>query len=212
MGEHGNYTNATAGYVGSNKSAGIESHWKYMRRDTVGGAGSTRRISLNVFIPSLIQYLRDLSRRHASKILCPKTGAHRFPSVPSITTSLWGKVQEFRVIRLLLSVCDGSAASAKQWQNELSFFNDLPTGEVYTDMINKYREAKRPRVARSSLAAIIMPSERLMKKKWKSKDLRISSKWKLLSRLSVLNTYSCSMTQRNSRSTIPVWPRMTYSM
>ena len=41
MGEHGNYTNATAGYVGSNKSAGIESHWKYMRRDTVGGAGST---------------------------------------------------------------------------------------------------------------------------------------------------------------------------
>jgi hypothetical protein len=26
MGEHGNYTNATAGYVGSNKLAGIESH------------------------------------------------------------------------------------------------------------------------------------------------------------------------------------------
>ena len=25
-GEHGNYTNATAGYVGNNKSAGIESH------------------------------------------------------------------------------------------------------------------------------------------------------------------------------------------
>ena len=59
---------------------------------------------------------------------------------------------------------DGSAASAKLWQNELSFFNDLPTGEVYTDMINKYREAKRPLVARSSLTAIIMPSERLMKK------------------------------------------------
>ena len=42
--EHGNYTNATAGYVGkfkgNNKSAGIESHWKYMRCDTVGVAGS----------------------------------------------------------------------------------------------------------------------------------------------------------------------------
>ena len=27
-GEHGNYNNATAGYVGNNKSAGIESYWK----------------------------------------------------------------------------------------------------------------------------------------------------------------------------------------
>ncbi len=34
-GEHGNFTNATAGYVGNNKSAGIESHWKYMRRNIV---------------------------------------------------------------------------------------------------------------------------------------------------------------------------------
>ena len=75
-GEHGNYTNATAGYVGSNKSAGIESHWRYTKRDTIGGAGSNKRISLRVFIPSLVQYVKDSSKRHASKILCSKTGAH----------------------------------------------------------------------------------------------------------------------------------------
>jgi hypothetical protein len=49
--EHGNYTNAMAGYVGNNKSAGIESHWKYMRRDTVGVAGSGKRTGLKTFIP-----------------------------------------------------------------------------------------------------------------------------------------------------------------
>ena len=35
-GEHGNYTNASAGYVGNNKSTGCESHWKYALRDTLG--------------------------------------------------------------------------------------------------------------------------------------------------------------------------------
>ena len=62
-GEHGNYTNATAGYVGNNKSAGIESHWKYMRRDTVGVAGSGKRTGLKTFIPMLIKYLSDLSKQ-----------------------------------------------------------------------------------------------------------------------------------------------------
>jgi hypothetical protein len=64
-GEHGNYTNATPGHVGNNKSAGIESHWKYMRRDTVG-----KRTGLKNFIPMLIKYLSDLSKRHADKLLC----------------------------------------------------------------------------------------------------------------------------------------------
>ena len=56
-GEHGNYTNATAGYVGNNKSSGIESHWIYMRRDTVGSAGSNKRVAMRVFGPSLTQYM-----------------------------------------------------------------------------------------------------------------------------------------------------------
>ena len=37
--ESGNYTNATAGYVGNNLSSGIESNWRYMLRDVVGCAG-----------------------------------------------------------------------------------------------------------------------------------------------------------------------------
>ena len=31
--EIGNYTNATAGYVGFNKASGIEGNWRYMRRE-----------------------------------------------------------------------------------------------------------------------------------------------------------------------------------
>ncbi len=58
-GEHGNYTNATAGYVGNNKSVSIESNWKYMRRDTIGSAGSNKRVSMRVFGPSLTQYVSD---------------------------------------------------------------------------------------------------------------------------------------------------------
>ena len=75
-GERGNYTLAAAGYAGNNLSSGIESNWRFMRRDTVGNAGTTQRISLDVFAPSMIQYLSIRSKRHADKILCPKTGAY----------------------------------------------------------------------------------------------------------------------------------------
>ena len=79
-GERGNYTNATAGYVGNNLSSGIESNWRYTRRDVDGYAGNTKRISLEVFTPSLLQYSSIQSKKHADKILCPKTGAYIFPS------------------------------------------------------------------------------------------------------------------------------------
>ncbi len=72
-GELGNYTNATAGYVGSNLSSGVESNWRYMRHDVVGCAETTQRISLEVFTPSLFQYLSIRSKKHADKILCPKS-------------------------------------------------------------------------------------------------------------------------------------------
>ena len=53
-GEHGNYTNASAGYVGNNKSTGCEPHWKYVRRDKIGTACSTKRMSISVWLPLLI--------------------------------------------------------------------------------------------------------------------------------------------------------------
>ncbi len=92
-----------------------------MKRDTIGNAGGNKCISLKVFVPSLTQYLADLSKRHASKILCPETGAHCFPSAPKVGTKLWGKIQKFNMIRLLLSVCDSTADARLQWQQELKF-------------------------------------------------------------------------------------------
>ena len=68
-GERGNYTIATAGYVGNPLSSGIESNWRYMRRDVVGPAGTTQRVDLPVFAPSLMQYLSIRSKKHADKIL-----------------------------------------------------------------------------------------------------------------------------------------------
>jgi hypothetical protein len=89
-GERGNYTNATAGYVGNTLSAGIESNWRYLRRDTVGSAGTTPRISLKVFAPSLVQYISTLSKKHANKVLCQITGAHIFPSEATyIPSKIW---------------------------------------------------------------------------------------------------------------------------
>ena len=73
MYEYGNYTNATAGYLGTNKSAGLESGWKYLRCDTVGGAGSNKRISLNVIVPSLKQYIYDLSKPGSGNRVQPES-------------------------------------------------------------------------------------------------------------------------------------------
>ncbi len=106
-GERGNNTNATADYVGNNLSSGIESIWRYIRRDVVGCAGTNQHISLEVFTPSLLQYLSIRSKKHADKILCPKTGGHIFPSEATyIPSKLWKKIQEFKVYRLLLSYCE----------------------------------------------------------------------------------------------------------
>jgi hypothetical protein len=55
-------------YVGNNLSSGIESNWRYMRRDVAGCAGATQRISLEVFTQSLIQYLSIRSKNCADKI------------------------------------------------------------------------------------------------------------------------------------------------
>jgi hypothetical protein len=135
----------------------------------MGGAGSNKRISLRVFIPSLVQYVKDSSKRHASKILCSTTGAHRSPSAQSIGTTLWGKIQQFKLILLLLSVSEGrcNAANEKQWQDELNFFHDeqFTADTPFTELIKSYRDArKHPKVARSLLGAIIMPTNALIGK------------------------------------------------
>ena len=66
-GEYGNYTNATAGYVGNCMASGIESHWKYAKRDIVGTSGTNQRISLGVFAGALVRYMKTTSERHAER-------------------------------------------------------------------------------------------------------------------------------------------------
>jgi hypothetical protein len=160
-GEHGHYTNATAGYVGNNKLNGIESNSRYMKRNN---AGCNKRISIRVFVPSLTQYISDNSKRQADKILLP-TGAHRFPMLPTISTTLWGKVQKFDIMRLLLSATAGSINVQKQWLDELGYFHEVDAeGKMFTDVIKEFGEAgNRMHVTRSTLEAIIMPTDKMIK-------------------------------------------------
>ena len=165
-GEHGNYTNASAGYVGNNKSTGAESHWKYLRRDTIGTAGSSKRMSIKVWLPLLHRYLEALSKRHDSKMLCPKTGFHPFPTEPVISSKLWARVHKFNVNRLMLSHVAGGAGPNKVWEDELCFFLDMHEAHpdmTFVDMLAQYHKAgKYMRVPRTSLGAIYMPTMELI--------------------------------------------------
>ncbi len=79
----------------------------------------------------------------------------------SIGTTLWGKIQYFKLIRLLLRVSEGNATNEKQWQEEVNFFHSNPftTDTPFPELIESYRDAgKHPKVAHSLLGSIIMPT------------------------------------------------------
>ena len=159
-GEHGNYTNASAGYVGSNKSTGCESHWKYVSRDTIGTAGSNKRMSIAVWLPLLFRYLEALSKRHADKILCPVTGTHLFPALPVIGNKLGAKLHKFDVSRLLCSRVVGGTGPNRLWEEVLDVFLDMYTADPdtpFSDMLTRYRKAgKHMSTARTNLGAVFI--------------------------------------------------------
>ncbi len=163
--ERGNYTIATAGYVGNNLSSGIESNLRYMRRDTIGNAGTTQRIALPVFAPSLMQYLSIRSKRHADKILVEKTGAHTFPSEATyITTKLWKKIQDFKVHRLLLSFCEASQHVRNIWANDMDFFHSCGKNETFGEAITRFRAAGMTmKLACSAIVGILIPTKHMMR-------------------------------------------------
>ena len=173
-GEHGNYTNTTAGYVGNNKSSGLESHWRYMRRDTIGSAGSNLRVALSVFIPSLKKYVADLSEKHACKVLNQTTDKHMFQSLPSISTKMWNLVQKFDVSLLMLSRIEGGEAVAEQWSRALKFFeqavfesvasrDDMQEPASITELIRDfYARGNKVGIARSSIIGLLMPDAQLV--------------------------------------------------
>jgi hypothetical protein len=166
--DYGNYTLASAGYVGNNRSAGIESGWKYIRRDTIGSAGSNimMRIGLNIFTPLLTKYVSNLSEKHAAKVLHPGSGIHMFPSVPSISSALWSAVQKSDATCLLLSYAEGSQAVKDAWIDFiLHVFECLTPGRAdaetlsVTEVIKKFHAEKRSvGFARSALIGINLPS------------------------------------------------------
>jgi hypothetical protein len=164
-GERGNYTITTAGYVGNNLSSGIEFDWRYMRRDVVGCAGSTQRISLEAFAPPLLQYLSIRSKKHVDKILCLKTGAHIFPSEATyIPSKLWKKIQEFKVHRLPLSYCEASQHVRKIWTEDMEFFHSCGKEESFGEAITKFRAAGlKMKLARSATVGILITTKSMMR-------------------------------------------------
>jgi hypothetical protein len=121
-GEFGNYTNASAGHVGSNDAQHIESHWRYMKRDTRymkrDTAGSNMKMLLRTFVPSLTTYLRDYSQRHVGDIQ-DANGLLRFSSFPKIDSAMWKEVQDIDTRRLIPAYVEGSAAARMQWRREM---------------------------------------------------------------------------------------------
>ena len=161
-GEKGNYTNATAGYVGNCVASGIESHWRYLREDTVGTSGTNQRISLEVFSGSLVRYMETSSKRHADKILDEKTGSHMFPRTPKISAAMWKRVQSFDVQRLLLANFEGSADARKTWLEKMEYFvpTEIDPNAAFSDLIVGFHEAGRSMqaISRSNVRGLVVPS------------------------------------------------------
>ncbi len=173
-GPHGNYTRATAGYVETPFSAGLEASWRYMRRDTVGTSGSNMRMSLGIFVPNLTKYITDTSGKHADKVLNSANGKHQFPSMPTISTKLWKQVQAFDSMRLALSYVEGSKATQELWDHEIYWFwpADAELSKEaraaldersITDKISLYHAGGRSiGAARSNIGSVVMPTARLL--------------------------------------------------
>ena len=113
-GERGNYTNASAGYVGNKVGNSLEANWKYYRRDTIGTTGTTQRMPLDIYIPSHLKYVRDLSMKHFSDMV-DDAGIVAFPVYPSITTELWKKVQSIDPRIIQLSHVEGGLQYRTGW-------------------------------------------------------------------------------------------------
>ena len=90
MGELGNVSNASAGYCGTNMVSGIESCWRYIKRDTIGTAGTNMGMSLEVFAPSLVKHMSDMTCAHVRyDITTPELMLSRYSTSWSHTTGAY---------------------------------------------------------------------------------------------------------------------------
>jgi hypothetical protein len=170
-GEHGNVTNITASYCANNTSAGLEAHWKYMHRDTIGSAGSNMQVKLGIFILLLIRYISNLSEKHVSKVLNKHTGAHLFPLTLHVSSKVWNLVQQFDPARLILSCIEGNVKNREKWASEVQYFLTLQSDDTdpavtswfIVDFIaDVHSEAWSICIASSNLVGVLLPSEKLL--------------------------------------------------
>ena len=173
-GEHGNYTNATAGYVGNNMSSGIEAHWRYTRAATVGTSGTNQRVCLQVFSASLVRHMKTTSKRHAAKIVDEKTGFHIFPSLPTIPSSMWKEVQAFNTNRLVAAFVEGSDDVRRKWRDTMkTYFTceaDPPT--PFTELVKRFHVAAKMPVPRTAIKGVVIPTDRYYNALTKANDGR----------------------------------------
>jgi hypothetical protein len=165
-GPRGNYTNASAGYSGSNSAQGIESRWRYLKRDVLGGK-SNMSFPLKTFIPSLLAYLKAHSARHHAQLIKTNEGCGTaFPSAPTITDDMWKHAQLIDTRTFLLSTVECNP--------------DLQRGfNLVTEAIAAYGEATTPlpekirlwqsdgnsmdHLPKTSFTAIIVPTTSIIK-------------------------------------------------
>jgi len=165
-GEKGNYTNATAGYVANSLASGIESHWRYTRRDTVGTSGTNQRISLKTFAGALVRNMRTNSERHAVKLKewtkgCFPYAALRFPTEPIISVELWKLVDKFQAERLSLSFVEGKIKARKQWSEAVALLRSCKpqNSNSFFEMVTTFRAAGHSMpMCRTFVRGLQMPS------------------------------------------------------
>ena len=166
MGELGNVSNASAGYCGTNMASGIEACWRYIRRDTIGTAGTNMGMSLEVFAPSLVKHMSDMSEKHAEKILDEETGTHMFPSKPSISPAVWKAVQKLEMQRFQLAWVEHSQAMRYQWEHVTNLLREPDDADKisFTDLVKKFHDDRHEMgMARTNLTGILVPTAEFIK-------------------------------------------------
>jgi hypothetical protein len=168
MGPRGNYTNASAGYCGTNSAQGIESRWRYLKRDACGGSSGTKSLPLKVFVPALLTYIKTHSGRHCAQLLnTTKTNpagtnvAMAFPSAPTITSEMWKGAQNLDVRTLQLSFLECNPPLRRAFSKVADQISGY--GESETPILEKIRLRHADgnsmvQIPRTNIKGILVPT------------------------------------------------------
>ena len=122
-------------------------------------------MSMEIFTPSLVKCIKDMSERHSDQILCEKTGQYKFPSVPVIDPATWKAVQKFNVMRLQLAWMEHSQAARHQWEHVTDLLCEPNDADKipYTDLVKKFHDdGHRVSIARTHITGILIPTPQFL--------------------------------------------------